>query len=84
MGGGGQLLPAPYNSVISKDMDLKFGMLKKRFVIFSNCKEMKPLISESTWQQLSKNTILIYFGQKYFKSYGDINVIWSYFCQNMT
>ena len=27
-GGGGQILPALYNSIISKDMDLKFGMLK--------------------------------------------------------
>ena len=27
-GGGGQILLAPYNSVISKDMDLNFGMLK--------------------------------------------------------
>ena len=25
--GGGQILPVPYNSVILKDMDLKFGML---------------------------------------------------------
>ena len=24
--GGGQILPAPYNSVISKDINLKFGM----------------------------------------------------------
>ena len=26
--GGGQIAPAPYNSVISKGMDLKFGMFK--------------------------------------------------------
>ena len=27
-GGGGEILPAPNNSVISKDMVLKIGMLK--------------------------------------------------------
>ena len=26
--GGGQILPAPCNTAILKDMDLKFGMLK--------------------------------------------------------
>ena len=32
---GGRILPAPYNSVISKDMDLKFGMPKKLRIVFS-------------------------------------------------
>ena len=32
---GGQILPAPYNSVISKDMDLRFGMPKKLRIVFS-------------------------------------------------
>ena len=33
-GGGGQILLVPFKSVISKDMDLKFGMLKL-FIVFS-------------------------------------------------
>ena len=30
----------PYNSVMSKDMNLKFGMLSKFLLSFQNCKEI--------------------------------------------
>ena len=34
MRGGGGILPAQYKSVISKYMDLKFGMLKQLLIVF--------------------------------------------------
>ena len=39
--GGGQILSAPYNSVISKDIDLKFGMLtKSSYCLFKKCNKI--------------------------------------------
>ena len=37
---------------------------------------MKLIFLESAWQELSKNTILFIL-DKYFKSYGNADAIWS-------
>ena len=40
MHGRGRFCPLPCNTAILKDMDLKFGMLKKFLLSFQNCEEI--------------------------------------------
>ena len=49
----------PYNSVMSKDMNLKFGMLSNFLLSFQNCKEIYAnLLNDVTMTPSGQNSDL--------------------------
>ena len=78
---GGQILPAPYNTVISKDTDLKFGMLELLVIVFSKlwrnvCKSAKWRHNDVVRSNFGPPGIKwnLYFWKAHDKSYPKIQI----------